>query len=44
VGYEWVLRVSYVQRARRGGKAAPAGDATAAAWAGGNLKGEGGRE
>lgn len=28
-GYEWLLRVSYVQRARRGGRGEPAGDATA---------------
>ncbi|HEX8338218.1 MAG TPA: hypothetical protein VF621_15985 [Pyrinomonadaceae bacterium] len=42
--YEWVLRVSYVQRARRGGRAAPAGDVTASARAGDNLKGAGGRE
>ena len=43
-GYEWVLRVSYVQRARRGGKAAPAGDATAGARAGVTLQDAGGRE
>lgn len=43
-GYEWVLRVSYVQRARRGGKAAPAGDATASARAGDILQDAGGRE
>jgi hypothetical protein len=42
-GYEWLLRVSYVQRARRGGKAAPADPATAAR-ADGNLKDAGGRE
>ncbi|HWS87256.1 MAG TPA: hypothetical protein VN282_09845 [Pyrinomonadaceae bacterium] len=42
-GYEWLLRVSYVQRARRGGgKAAPA-DTSAAARAD-NTKDAGGRE
>lgn len=43
-GYEWQLRVSYVQRARRGGQAAPEGNAAAAARAGDNLKDVGGRE
>lgn len=43
-GYEWLLRVSYVQRARRGGKAAPESDASAAVRAGDNLKDAGGRE
>lgn len=43
VGYEWLLRVSYVQRARRGGKAAPA-DAAAAARADDNLQDAGGRD
>jgi len=43
-GYEWLLRVSYVQRARRGGKAAPAADPAASARAGDNLRGAGGRE
>jgi Tfp pilus assembly protein PilN len=43
-GYEWLLRVSYVQRARRGGKAAPEGDAAAAARADDNPKDAGGRE
>jgi len=43
-GYEWLLRVSYVQRARRGGgKAAPA-DTAAAARADDKLKEAGGRE
>jgi outer membrane murein-binding lipoprotein Lpp len=43
-GYEWLLRVSYVQRARHGGgKAAPA-DTAAAARAGDKLKEAGGRE
>jgi hypothetical protein len=43
-GYEWLLRVSYVQRARRGGgKAAPA-DTAASARMGDKLKGAGGRE
>jgi len=43
-GYEWLLRVSYVQRTRRGGKATPAGDAAAATRAGDNLQDAGGRE
>jgi Tfp pilus assembly protein PilN len=43
-GYEWLLRVSYVQRARRGGKAAPEGDAAAAARADDKLTDAGGRE
>ena len=42
-GYEWLLRVSYVQRARRG-KAAPEGDAAASVRAGDRLKDAGGRE
>ena len=33
-GYEWALRVSYVQRARRGGRAGAAGDAGASARGG----------
>ena len=40
-GFEWLLRVSYVQRARRGGKAAPADEA---ARANDNLRDAGGRE
>jgi Tfp pilus assembly protein PilN len=40
-GYEWLLRVSYVQRARRGGKGAPA---DAAARAGDASVDAGGRE
>ena len=32
-GFEWLLRVSYVQRARRGGKGAPAADTAATARA-----------
>ena len=43
-GYEWLLRVSYVQRARRGGKAAPEGNAAAAARADDKLRDAGGRE
>jgi hypothetical protein len=43
-GYEWVLRVSYVQRARRGGKAAPAGEQAASSRADNNLKDTGGRD
>lgn len=43
-GYEWGLRVSYVQRARREGRAGPAGDRAAAARAADNLKDAGGRE
>jgi len=43
-GYEWLLRVSYVQRARRGGKAAPAADPSASARAGDGLRGAGGSE
>ncbi len=42
-GFEWLLRVSYVQRARRGGKTPPA-DESAAARAAENLKDAGGRE
>jgi hypothetical protein len=42
-GYEWLLRVSYVQRARRGGKAAPA-DTAAAVRADDTSKDAGGRE
>ena len=43
-GYEWGLRVSYVQRARRGGRPATSGDPAAAARADNNLKDAGGRE
>lgn len=43
-GYEWLLRVSYVQRTRRGGKTAPAGDTAATARAGDKLQDAGGRE
>ena len=43
-GYEWLLRVSYVQRARRGGTGAPAADESAAARPNDNLKDAGGRE
>ena len=43
-GYEWLLRVSYVQRARRGGKTAPEGNAAAAARADDKLTDAGGRE
>jgi len=46
-GFEWLLRVSYVQRARRGGKAAPSGDTGAAARADertNTSKDSGGRE
>lgn len=43
-GYEWLLRVSYVQRTRRGGKAAPGGDAAATARASDKLQDAGGRE
>lgn len=46
-GYEWVLRVSYVQRSRRGGKAQSPADATAQARDAGTRpdeSGEGGRE
>ncbi len=43
-GYEWLLRVSYVQRTRRGGKSAPGGDAAATARAGDKLQDAGGRE
>jgi Tfp pilus assembly protein PilN len=45
-GYEWVLRVSYVQRARRAARPAAAGDAGAAARAvaRGNDSDAGGRE
>jgi Tfp pilus assembly protein PilN len=42
-GFEWLLRVSYVQRARRGGRG-DAVDQSAAARAGENLKDAGGRE
>jgi Tfp pilus assembly protein PilN len=34
-GYEWLLRVSYVQRTRRGGRGAPAADESASARAAG---------
>ena len=43
-GYEWGLRVSYVQRARRGGRTAPAGDEAAAARANNTPSDAGGRE
>ena len=43
LGYEWMLRVSYVQRARRGGKSAPA-DPAATARANETSKDAGGRE
>lgn len=43
-GFEWLLRVSYVQRARRGGRAAPAADTAAAARADDKFKDVGGRE
>ena len=42
-GYEWMLRVSYVQRARRGGKSAPA-DAAATARTNYTSNDTGGRE
>ena len=42
-GYEWLLRVSYVQRARRG-KAAPEGDAAASARPNDTSRDAGGRE
>jgi Tfp pilus assembly protein PilN len=43
-GFEWLLRVSYVQRARRGGKGAPAADAAATARAHNTSGDAGGRE
>lgn len=43
-GYEWLLRVSYVQRARRGGRGEPAADPAAAARANDTSKDAGGRE
>ena len=43
-GYEWLLRVSYVQRARRGGKAAPADESAAARATNGTSVDAGGRE
>ena len=45
-GYEWLLRVSYVQRARRGGRGAAAVDAGPSARAdrADKTSGEGGRE
>ena len=43
-GYEWLLRVSYVQRARRGGKGAPAADPAASARANDTSTNAGGRE
>ncbi|HEX6184566.1 MAG TPA: hypothetical protein VFZ44_11840 [Pyrinomonadaceae bacterium] len=45
-GYEWVLRVSYVQRSRRAARPAAAGDVGASARAGarGNDSEAGGRE
>ncbi len=42
-GFEWLLRVSYVQRARRGGRG-DAADQSASARAAENLKDAGGRE
>lgn len=43
-GFEWLLRVSYVQRQRRGGKAAPAADTAATARAVNTSGDAGGRE
>lgn len=44
-GYEWLLRVSYVQRMRRGGgKAAPSADESAAARANRTSSDAGGRD
>jgi Tfp pilus assembly protein PilN len=43
-GYEWLLRVSYVQRARRGGKGAPAADTAASARVNETSRDAGGRE
>jgi Tfp pilus assembly protein PilN len=43
-GYEWVLRVSYVQRTRRSGKDAPAADPAATARTHDTSKDAGGRE
>ena len=43
-GYEWGLRVSYVQRARRGGRTAPAGDEAASARTNNTSIDAGGRE
>ncbi|MFL6336754.1 MAG: hypothetical protein ACJ754_25925 [Pyrinomonadaceae bacterium] len=43
-GFEWLLRVSYVQRARRGGKGAPAADTAATARANETSGDAGGRE
>jgi Tfp pilus assembly protein PilN len=43
-GFEWLLRVSYVQRARRGGKGAPAADAAATARAHNTSGDAGGHE
>jgi hypothetical protein len=43
-GYEWLLRVSYVQRARRGGKGAPAADPAATARTNDTSRDTGGRE
>ncbi len=44
LGFEWLLRVSYVQRARRGGRSAPAADESASARANDKFKDAGGRE
>jgi hypothetical protein len=43
-GFEWLLRVSYVQRARRGGRAAVPGDEAASVRANNRSAGAGGRE
>ncbi|MBV8857752.1 MAG: hypothetical protein JOZ02_12525 [Acidobacteria bacterium] len=43
-GFEWLLRVSYVQRQRRGGKAAPAADTAATARAKDTSADAGGRD
>ena len=43
-GYEWLLRVSYVQRARRGGRDARASDESASARANETSRDAGGRE
>lgn len=44
MGYEWLLRVSYVQSAGRGGKTAPEGDAAASARTNDTVRDAGGRE
>ncbi|MFL6257576.1 MAG: hypothetical protein ACJ74T_21440 [Pyrinomonadaceae bacterium] len=43
-GFEWLLRVSYVQRTRRGGKSAPAADPAATARTKDIFRDAGGRE